>query len=58
MAGARGLQQAQRQQLLLDDPVDELARAASAHGEGDVRGRVDARQGAHEGPYAGPAYSM
>lgn len=58
MAGARRLQQAQRQQLLLYDPVDQLARAAPPHGEGDVRGRADARQGAHEGPHAGAAHTM
>lgn len=58
MAGARRLQQAQRKQLLLDDPVDQLARAAPAYREGDVRGRVDTRQGAHEGPHAGSAHTM
>lgn len=58
MAGARRLHKAQRQHLLLDDPIDELARATSADGESHLRGGDPQSQGAAEGQDAGTPHTM
>lgn len=52
LAGARGLQQAQRQHLLLHDTIHQLSRAPATHGESHLRGGADTGEGADEGAHA------